>query len=161
MGSTLNRIILSIAGSKGGVGCSTLTALISLIFSKNKSLKIALIDGTQFQQSMLFAYLPLSTPLHSLDQLSPYSSHLNSKLIEKYFTSNENLSYIPLMQNNNPIKFDEILNLISKISEFFDYTIIDLSSFPQDQQLKIFEVSKKKYRRNVFRTFRFDLSWEN
>jgi pilus assembly protein CpaF len=143
MGSALNRTILSIAGSKGGVGCSTLTALISLAFSKSKSLKIALIDGTQFQQSMLFAYLPLSTPLHSLDQLSPYAAHLNSKLIEKYFISNENLSYIPVTQSNHPANFNGSLSLISKISEFFDYTIIDLSSFPQDQQLKIFEISNR------------------
>jgi pilus assembly protein CpaF len=144
MGSTLNRAILSIAGSKGGVGCSTLTALISLIFAKNKNLKIAVIDRAQFQQSMLFAYLPLSTPAHSLDQLLPYSSHLNSKLIEKYFTSSDNLSYIPITQSNNSIvKFEEILNLISKISEFFDYTIIDLSSFSHDQQLNLFELSKK------------------
>ncbi len=142
MGSTLNRTILSIIGSKGGVGCSTLAALMALILAKKKNLKVAIIDGTQFQQSMLFSYLPLPIPTHSLDQLIPYASHLNAKLIEKYFISNENLSYIPITQSNNPDKnLDETLNLISKISEYFDYAIIDLSSFPQDQQLRIFEIS--------------------
>jgi len=52
MGSALTNQIISIAGSKGGVGCSSFTALISITLSKNKNHKIAILDGTPFHQSM-------------------------------------------------------------------------------------------------------------
>ncbi len=142
MGSAVTNQIISILGVKGGEGCTSLTALFSRVLANKKKYKIAVLDGTPFNQSMLFAYLPTSNPLHSLTQLQPYQDHLSSKLIEKYFASSENITYIPAVSNNDPNSSTiELLNLLSKISPFFDFLLIDLSSFPFDQHSDFLEIS--------------------
>jgi pilus assembly protein CpaF len=145
MGSALNNQIVSVLGVQGGVGCSSLTTLVSRSLSAKKNYKIGVLDGTPFNHSMLFSYLPTSSPSHSLIQLGPYQDHLNSKLIEKYFVSAENITYIPTIQTNEKnSSLAETLNLISKISYFFDFILIDLSSFPFNQHSKLLEISGQK-----------------
>jgi len=145
MGSALNNQIISILGVQGGVGCSSLTTLFSRSLSSKNNYKIGVLDGTPFNHSMLFSYLPTFSPSHSLIQLGPYQDHLNSKLIEKYFISVDNITYIPTIQNDEQnSSVPETLNLISKISSFFDFTLIDLSSFPFNQHSKLLEISDQK-----------------
>src|SRR5665213_1088050 len=117
MGSALNNQIVSLPGVQGGVGCSSLTALVSRFLAAKSNYRIGVLDGTPFNHSMLFSYLPTASPSHSLIQLEPYQDHLNSKLIEKYFVSVENITYIPTIQNNEQnSSVPETLNLISTIS---------------------------------------------
>jgi pilus assembly protein CpaF len=145
MGSALDNKIISILGTKGGVGCSSLTALFSRTIAIKNKHKIGVLDGIPFNQSMLFTYLPASSPSHSLTQLQPYQDHLNSKLIEKYFASSENITYIPAISNSGQnLSILELLSLVSKISSFFDFLLIDLSSFPFDQHSDFLEISSHK-----------------
>ena len=145
MGSALDGQVISILGAKGGVGCSSLTALFTRVLAIKNKYKIGVLDGTPFNQSMLFTYLPASSPSHSLAQLSPYQNHLNSKLIEKYFVSSENITYIPAISNTDQnSSASDLLNLLSKISSFFDFLLIDLSSFPFDQHSHFLEIRRIK-----------------
>jgi len=145
MGSAVKKQIVSMLGAKGGVGCSSLIALVSLALAIKNKYKIGVLDGIPFNQSMLFSYLPTTSPAHSLVQLKPYQEHLSPNIIEKYFASTENITYIPSISNNDQISsIDEIINLISKISSFFDFLLIDLSSFPFDQHSKILEISNNR-----------------
>jgi pilus assembly protein CpaF len=145
MGSALNNQIVSVLGVQGGVGCSSLTALVTRSLAAKNNYKIGVLDGTPFNHSMLFSYLPMSSPSHSLIQLEPYQDHLNSKLIEKYFSSVENITYIPAIQKDEEnSSANEIINLISKISSFFDFLLIDLSSFSFNRHSKLLEISDQK-----------------
>jgi cellulose biosynthesis protein BcsQ len=83
MGSAVNGQIVSILGAKGGVGCSSLTALVSLSLAIKNKYKIGVLDGIPFNQSMLFSYLPASSPAHSLIQLKPKKKNLKTMIIKK------------------------------------------------------------------------------
>src|SRR5258708_5835835 len=98
MGSTVekNKKIITFLGTKGGVGCSLLTALLGRVASQKSQLKIALLDAIPFQYSTAPSYLSISTPNHYLSQLQPYKDHLTPVMIRNYFSvSPEGLTYIP------------------------------------------------------------------
>jgi len=147
--------IISFLGTKGGVGCSTLTSLLGRIIAKKGQARIALVDGNAYSYSQTPSYLSIPTPSHHLFQLEPYQDHLTAKMIQNYFsTSSEGLGYIPLKQTDDDnLSFSQVFTLIQKIAQWFDCLIIDLSSFPRDQYLSFIESSSRffLYRRPTHR----------
>ena len=137
--------IISFLGTKGGVGCSTITSLLGRFIAKKGNTKIAIVDGNAYSYSSTPSYLSIAAPSHHLFQLQPYQDHLTSKMIQNYFsTSPEGLAYIPLKQNDEGgLLFSQTFTLIQKIAQWFDCLIVDLSSLPSDQYLSFLENSSR------------------
>lgn len=149
MGPTINDRgrIVSFAGVKGGVGCSSLAALLSRTLAKSGTTRVAFIDATPSTFSLTPLYLGISAPSRSLGQLHPYQNSLNQNMVKDFFTSSpEGVAYVPLQQNDGPHPpLVETFQVLRKLTQWFDVLLLDLSSFPNDQHPGIFEESDRTF----------------
>ena len=132
---------------RGGVGCSIVAALLSRVLSKKSQKAIAVIDAVPFLYSTLPSYLSVASSSHCLLQLLPYQDHLTEKMLKNFFSSSpEGVAYIPIRQNDEtPINFVQLFPLVQKILPWFNYVVLDTSSFPNDQYLSWIEKSGKSF----------------
>ena len=147
MGSTVkpNGKIVSFLGSESGVGTSTLATLLGRFLAKAKKGNFALVDAKPFDISPIPNLLSISSSIRTLDQLFPYENQLDKKTIENFFSiSPEGFKYIPLCRSKEPnLDHTNSLTFIKKLTSFFDFIFLDLSSFQIESHINLIENSHK------------------
>ena len=141
-----NGQILSIFGSKGGVGTTTVAVNLAVSLSQQDSPKsVALLDmNTLFGEIPLF--LEISPQFH-WGEITKNIDRLDNTFLMNILSVHSSGIHIlpsPAYLNGHVRPTPEIMvNLLSLMKEMFDFVIVDAGQSTGDTSLKVLEISDK------------------
>lgn len=140
--NTLGKVI-TIFGTKGGVGKTTIATNLATALSFQKESKVGIVDlDLQFGDVAVFLNL---VPQKTIADLVTEQATLNSSLLEKYMTSyKENLKILaaPLRPElAEDVSAEDVLKIITEMRKHYDYIIIDTAETFNDALFNVFDLS--------------------
>ncbi len=141
--NTVNsKRIISIFGTKGGVGKSTICANLSMALAQQHKNQVGLVDlDIQFGDVSIIMNL---SPRKTLSELVQETDALNQELLQDYLYERNGVNILAapnkpeLAELVTPAKIDKILRLSR---EMFEYTLVDTPSFMDENVLTALEMS--------------------
>ncbi|SET59737.1 pilus assembly protein CpaE [Natronincola peptidivorans] len=137
--------IVTVFGTKGGVGKTTLSVNMAVEMAKKSSRKILLIDlDLQFGDAAIFLNI---LPKKSIAELAQEKNKLDISLIESYLVphvSGIKLLPAPLRpEDSELITSDFIMELLTVLRDHYDYIIIDTPPLFHDTVLSALDMSNQ------------------
>jgi len=137
--------IITVFGSKGGVGKTTLSANLAAHLAKKTKSKVALVDlDLQFGDIPVFFNV---MPRKSIAELVQEKGKLNAQLIDKYLIPH--ISKVKILPAPMKPEYAELVDaenvsqILAVLKESFDYVIVDTPPYFQDTTISALEMSQQ------------------
>ncbi len=165
--------IISVMGSKGGVGTTTIAVNLAVSLASRDNNSVALLDMNLFGDIPLFLEIE---PSYSWGEIAKNISRLDSTFLKNILSVDPSGVYVlpspSYLDNQNMATPDIIERLYRVMCTMFDYVIVDVGQLLNDTPLKILQMSDRVFlvavqslpclakTNKILRTFR-DLGYPN
>jgi len=143
--STRNPQIITVFGSKGGVGKTTLCVNLAAYLADREKCKVALVDlDLQFGDVPVFFNV---VPRKSIAELVQEKSKMNIQLINNYLITHA--SKVKILPAPTKPEYAELVDaenagqILAILKENFDYVLVDTPPYFQDTTLSALELSQQ------------------
>ncbi|MEL7563577.1 MAG: response regulator [Dehalobacterium sp.] len=137
--------IITVFGSKGGVGKTTLSVNLAAHLASKKKCKVALVDlDLQFGDAPVFLNV---VPRKSISELVQEKSKLNIQLVDNYLITH--VSKVKILPAPTKPEYAElvdsenIIKILTVLKENFDYVIIDTPPYFNENTITALEMSQQ------------------
>ncbi|MGI6685608.1 MAG: AAA family ATPase [Bacillota bacterium] len=143
--ATKDSQIITVFGSKGGVGKTTLCVNLAAYLADKEKCKVVLVDlDLQFGDVPVFFNV---VPRKSIAELVQEKGKLNIQLINNYLiTHGSKVKILPAPtkpEYAELVSAESIVNILTVLKENYDYVLIDTPPYFQDTTLSALEISQQ------------------